>query len=64
MVILLDLLFLDPNCSRNIQAFVYFSKTVFATQPLSFCVQMKIWEPSVPGAVFAMDNVQALYAQG
>lgn len=36
MVILLDLLFLDPNCSRNIQAFVYFSKDSFCHPATQF----------------------------
>lgn len=43
LMILLDLLFLDPNCSRNIQAFFYFSKDCFCHPATQFsCADEKL----------------------
>lgn len=62
MMSLLDLLCLDPNCSRNTQTFFYFSKDCFCHPAPQFsCADEKLGTICA-GAVFAMDNVQALYA--
>lgn len=62
MMSLLDLLFLDPNCSMNTQTFFYFSKDCFCHPAPQFsCVDEKLGTICA-GAAFATDNVQALYA--